>query len=50
MSTMLSFRTAAAVMASIYLVGALALIWAPETKDQPLPEELQPLEIEPAGD
>ncbi|TWT81209.1 putative niacin/nicotinamide transporter NaiP [Planctomycetes bacterium CA13] len=40
MSTMLSFRTAAAIMAGVYLVGAVALIWAPETKDQPLPEEI----------
>lgn len=34
-----SFRTAAMLMASIYLLGAVALIWAPETKDQPLPED-----------
>jgi MFS family permease len=39
MSTMMSFRSAAACMAGIYLIGALALIWAPETKGQPLPEE-----------
>ena len=39
LSTMLSFRTAAALMAGIYLVGAVALIWAPETKDRPLPED-----------
>ncbi len=39
MSTMVSFRTAAAIMAGIYVVGAVALIWAPETKGKPLPEE-----------
>jgi len=33
-----SIRTAATIMASIYLVGAIALIWAPETKGKPLPE------------
>jgi len=39
LSTVVPFRAAAAIMAAIYLVGAVALIWAPETKDQPLPEE-----------
>lgn len=39
LSTMLSFRTAAVLMSSIYLVGMIALIWAPETKDRPLPED-----------
>ncbi|MBI3849594.1 MAG: MFS transporter [Verrucomicrobia bacterium] len=38
LSTVMSFRTAAMVMSLIYLVGIIALIWAPETKDQPLPE------------
>ena len=38
LSTLWSFRTAAMVMSSIYLLGVIALIWAPETKDQPLPE------------
>ncbi len=33
------FRTAAIIMSSIYLVGLIALLWAPETKDQPLPED-----------
>lgn len=33
------FRMAAVMMTSIYLVGMIALIWAPETKGQPLPEE-----------
>jgi MFS family permease len=39
LSTLLSFRTAAVVMSSVYLVGLVALIWAPETKGQPLPED-----------
>jgi predicted MFS family arabinose efflux permease len=39
LSTMLSFRTAAVIMSSVYLVGMVALIWAPETKGQPLPED-----------
>jgi MFS family permease len=38
LSTVLSFRTAAILMTSVYLFGMIALIWAPETKDQPLPE------------
>jgi len=38
LSGLLSFRTAAVVMSSVYLVGLVALIWAPETKGQPLPE------------
>ena len=32
-------RTAAVIMSSIYILGIVALIWAPETKDQPLPED-----------
>ncbi len=39
LSTVLSFRTAAVAMSSIYLLGMIALIWAPETKGQPLPED-----------
>ncbi|MCP5517206.1 MAG: MFS transporter [Verrucomicrobiales bacterium] len=39
LSTQMSFRTAAIVMSSVYLVGMIALIWAPETKGQPLPED-----------
>jgi hypothetical protein len=35
----LSFRTAAVLMSAIYLVGLVTLIWAPETKGQPLPED-----------
>jgi hypothetical protein len=34
-----SFRYAAVLMCSIYLVGMVALIWAPETKGKPLPED-----------
>jgi len=34
-----SFRTAAVVMSCVFLVGLIALVWAPETKDQPLPED-----------
>jgi MFS family permease len=34
----MSFRTAATMMATIYIVGLIALIWAPETKGRPLPE------------
>ncbi len=33
------FRLAAMVLASAYLIGIVALIWAPETVDQPLPED-----------
>jgi MFS family permease len=39
LSTILSFRTAAVVMSSVYLIGMIALIWAPETKGKPLPED-----------
>ncbi len=38
LATLMSFRTAAMLMASVYLVGVVALLWAPETKGQPLPE------------
>ena len=37
--TTLSFRMVAIMMSSIYLVGIAALIWAPETKGKPLPED-----------
>ena len=33
------FRVAAVIVASSYLIGMIALIWAPETCDQPLPED-----------
>ena len=32
------FRTAAVVMSLVYIIGIVALIWAPETKGKPLPE------------
>jgi MFS family permease len=39
MSSILPFRTVALIMSSIYLVGIVTLIWAPETKGKPLPED-----------
>ena len=39
LSAWFSFRTAAVIMSSIYLLGVVVLVWAPETKDQPLPED-----------
>jgi MFS family permease len=39
LSTLMPFRTVAVLMCSIYLVGIVALIWAPETKGKPLPED-----------
>jgi len=39
LSTLMPFRTVAVIMSGIYLVGIVALIWAPETKGQPLPED-----------
>jgi MFS family permease len=33
------FRKAATALAFIYLLGMVALIWAPETRGQPLPED-----------
>jgi MFS family permease len=39
LSTMLTFRTAAMLMSSVYLIGMVALLWAPETKGRPLPED-----------
>jgi hypothetical protein len=39
LSTQMPFRTAAIVMSAIYVVGMVALAWAPETKGQPLPED-----------
>ncbi|HLX64330.1 MAG TPA: MFS transporter [Planctomycetota bacterium] len=33
------FRVAALIVSSCYLIGMAALIWAPETAGQPLPEE-----------
>ena len=39
LSTQMPFRTAAILMSGIYLVGMGALLWAPETKGKPLPED-----------
>lgn len=39
LATLMSFRTAAVLMSGVYLVGVVALAWAPETKGQPLPED-----------
>lgn len=39
LSTLMPFRTVAVMMSAIYLVGILALVWAPETKGKPLPED-----------
>jgi hypothetical protein len=38
LSSVMSFRTAAVAMCSVYVVGVVALLWAPETKGQPLPD------------
>lgn len=38
LSTLMPFRTVATVMSAIFLLGIIALIWAPETKGKPLPE------------
>ncbi len=34
-----NFRVAALIVSGCYLIGIVALIWAPETVNQPLPEE-----------
>ena len=39
LSSLMSFRSAAVLMSSVYLVGLTALLWAPETKGKPLPED-----------
>lgn len=39
LTTQMGFRMAAVLMTSIYVVGMVALIWAPETKGKPLPED-----------
>ena len=39
MGTSEPIRMAAVIMSSIYVLGMVALIWAPETKGQPLPED-----------
>jgi MFS family permease len=39
LATLMTFRTAAVLMSTVYLVGVVALIWAPETQGKPLPED-----------
>jgi hypothetical protein len=39
LTAMMSFREAAMAMSLVYVVGMIALVWAPETKGQPLPAE-----------
>jgi predicted MFS family arabinose efflux permease len=39
LSTFMSFRDAAVRMSMVYLIGIVALLWAPETKGRPLPED-----------
>jgi MFS family permease len=39
LTTLMPFRTVATLMSAIFLLGAVALIWAPETKGKPLPED-----------
>jgi MFS family permease len=39
LATQMSFRNAAVLMSSVYLIGIVALIWAPETQGKPLPED-----------
>jgi hypothetical protein len=39
LATIMSFRHAAVMMSTVYLIGTVALIWAPETRGEPLPED-----------
>jgi MFS family permease len=39
LATIMSFRHAAVMMSTVYLIGTVALIWAPETRGKPLPED-----------
>jgi MFS family permease len=39
LATLMTFRSAAVLMSTVYLLGIAALWWAPETKGQPLPED-----------
>jgi MFS family permease len=39
LSSVMPFRTTAILMSSVYLIGLIALLWAPETKGKPLPED-----------
>ncbi|HEY3325226.1 MAG TPA: MFS transporter [Planctomycetota bacterium] len=45
-----SFRMAALAVSCSYIIGIVALIWAPETKDQPLPEDIVPAGVPPVGE
>ena len=36
------FRKAATLLSSIFLLGLVALLWAPETKGRPLPDQAEP--------
>jgi hypothetical protein len=33
------FRAAAIALSSVYLIGVVAVVFAPETRGQPLPED-----------
>ena len=37
-----AFRNAATYMSAIFLVGLIALLFLPETKGRPLPEDVEP--------
>lgn len=39
LATLMTFRRAAVLMSTVYLIGVVALIWAPETQGKPLPED-----------
>jgi MFS family permease len=39
LSSLVPFRTVAVMMCGIYVLGVVALAWAPETKGKPLPED-----------
>jgi MFS family permease len=39
LSTVMPFRTVATLMCCVFFIGLIALFWAPETKDKPLPED-----------
>ena len=39
LSSTMGFRNAAMAMSFVYVIGVIALIWAPETKGQPLPQD-----------
>ncbi len=41
-----AFRNAASYMSVIFLVGIVALIFLPETKGRPMPEDIEPTDLE----